>query len=145
MAATVFPMTQNRQTHESSNDTPTTIQVQPPFHNSNIARTRPVSTPVPLPFHEYMNEIERASYMGPYQHNAFYAPPYATSRHISQDHHHRQQSYYQYRKQNMFGPYLMLQTLGEGEFGKVKLGIHIETEQEVNVSDSFNPQSSRQL
>jgi serine/threonine protein kinase len=45
----------------------------------------------------------------------------------------------------MFGPYLMLQTLGEGEFGKVKLGIHIETEQEVNVSDSFNPQSSRQL
>ena len=30
------------------------------------------------------------------------------------------------------GPYLLLQTLGEGEFGKVKLGIHTETGQEVN-------------
>ncbi|KAI9490648.1 kinase-like domain-containing protein, partial [Zychaea mexicana] len=28
------------------------------------------------------------------------------------------------------GPYLLLQTLGEGEFGKVKLGIHTETGQE---------------
>src|SRR5690349_8419170 len=25
-----------------------------------------------------------------------------------------------------FGPYLLLQTLGEGEFGKVKLGIHVQ-------------------
>lgn len=25
-----------------------------------------------------------------------------------------------------FGPYLLLQTLGEGEFGKVKLGVHSE-------------------
>jgi hypothetical protein len=33
----------------------------------------------------------------------------------------------------MFGPYLMLQTLGEGEFGKVKLGMHIETQQEVSL------------
>jgi len=37
------------------------------------------------------------------------------------------------RKQNMFGPYLMLQTLGEGEFGKVKLGVHTDTEQEVAI------------
>lgn len=35
------------------------------------------------------------------------------------------------KKQNKLGPYNLLQTLGEGEFGKVKLGIHIETGQEV--------------
>ncbi|KAF1798436.1 hypothetical protein FB192DRAFT_1288171 [Mucor lusitanicus] len=34
------------------------------------------------------------------------------------------------KKQNKLGPYNLLQTLGEGEFGKVKLGIHIETGQE---------------
>ncbi|KAK4515419.1 uncharacterized protein ATC70_010364 [Mucor velutinosus] len=37
------------------------------------------------------------------------------------------------RKQNKLGPYNLLQTLGEGEFGKVKLGIHIETGQEVAI------------
>ncbi|KAI8147469.1 hypothetical protein BJV82DRAFT_595554 [Fennellomyces sp. T-0311] len=37
------------------------------------------------------------------------------------------------RKPTVFGPYLLLQTLGEGEFGKVKLGIHIETGQEVAI------------
>lgn len=35
------------------------------------------------------------------------------------------------RKQNRLGPYRLLQTLGEGEFGKVKLGVHAETGQEV--------------
>lgn len=35
------------------------------------------------------------------------------------------------RKPTIFGPYLLLQTLGEGEFGKVKLGIHIESGYEV--------------
>ncbi|KAF7336935.1 Non-specific serine/threonine protein kinase [Mycena venus] len=30
-----------------------------------------------------------------------------------------------------FGPYLLLQTLGEGKFGKVKLGIHFESGEEV--------------
>lgn len=35
-------------------------------------------------------------------------------------------------RQIKLGPYLLLQTLGEGEFGKVKLGIHTETGQEVN-------------
>lgn len=138
MAATVFPMAQNRPSQQSSNETPpNTIPVQPAMHTSHTARSRPVSTPVPLPFHEYMNEIEHSNYMRAYQHNAHYSQsPYA-ARHSSQDYRQRQ-SYYQYRKQNMFGPYLMLQTLGEGEFGKVKLGMHVETEQEVtNVSDSF--------
>ncbi|KAF9449086.1 Pkinase-domain-containing protein [Macrolepiota fuliginosa MF-IS2] len=32
-----------------------------------------------------------------------------------------------------FGPYLLLQTLGEGEFGKVKLGIHVQWGEEVAV------------
>lgn len=35
------------------------------------------------------------------------------------------------RKPTVFGRYLLLQTLGEGEFGKVKLGIHIDTGHEV--------------
>lgn len=35
------------------------------------------------------------------------------------------------RKPTVFGPYLLLQTLGEGEFGKVKFGIEIKTGQEV--------------
>ncbi|KAG2220738.1 hypothetical protein INT45_007350, partial [Circinella minor] len=33
-------------------------------------------------------------------------------------------------RQIKLGPYVLLQTLGEGEFGKVKLGIHTETGQE---------------
>jgi protein-serine/threonine kinase len=32
-----------------------------------------------------------------------------------------------------FGPYLLLQTLGEGEFGKVKLGLHTSWAEEVAV------------
>jgi len=32
-----------------------------------------------------------------------------------------------------FGPYLLLQTLGEGEFGKVKLGLHCHWGEEVAV------------
>lgn len=32
-----------------------------------------------------------------------------------------------------FGPYVLLQTLGEGEFGKVKLGVHTEYGEEVAV------------
>ncbi|TFY74494.1 hypothetical protein EWM64_g9518, partial [Hericium alpestre] len=33
----------------------------------------------------------------------------------------------------VFGPYLLLQTLGEGEFGKVKLGLHMKWGEEVAV------------
>ncbi|KAG0245025.1 hypothetical protein BGX31_008118 [Mortierella sp. GBA43] len=33
----------------------------------------------------------------------------------------------------MFGPYLLLQTLGEGEFAKVKLGMHADTGEEVAI------------
>jgi hypothetical protein len=37
------------------------------------------------------------------------------------------------RKPTVFGPYLLLQTLGEGEFGKVKFGIEVKTGQEVYI------------
>lgn len=37
------------------------------------------------------------------------------------------------RKPTVFGPYLLLQTLGEGEFGKVKFGIEVKTGQEVKI------------
>ncbi|KAF9432874.1 hypothetical protein BGZ76_010193 [Entomortierella beljakovae] len=37
------------------------------------------------------------------------------------------------RRGNMFGPYLLLQTLGEGEFAKVKLGMHAESGEEVAI------------
>ncbi|KAF9194537.1 hypothetical protein BGZ51_009100 [Haplosporangium sp. Z 767] len=37
------------------------------------------------------------------------------------------------RRNNMFGPYHLLQTLGEGEFAKVKLGMHAETREEVAI------------
>ncbi|RCI03649.1 hypothetical protein CU098_002098, partial [Rhizopus stolonifer] len=37
------------------------------------------------------------------------------------------------RKPTVFGPYLLLQTLGEGEFGKVKFGIQVKTGQEVAI------------
>ncbi|ORX82674.1 Pkinase-domain-containing protein [Basidiobolus meristosporus CBS 931.73] len=44
----------------------------------------------------------------------------------SQFKHHR-------RPGPMFGPYVVLQTLGEGEFAKVKLGIHAQSGQEVAI------------
>ncbi|KAI9254258.1 kinase-like domain-containing protein [Sporodiniella umbellata] len=37
------------------------------------------------------------------------------------------------RKPTVFGPFLLLQTLGEGEFGKVKFGIEIKTGKEVAI------------
>jgi hypothetical protein len=41
------------------------------------------------------------------------------------------------RQGNMFGPYLLLQTLGEGEFGKVKLGMRIDTSKEVSTCSLY--------
>ncbi|CAG8471044.1 6487_t:CDS:2 [Acaulospora colombiana] len=64
-------------------------------------RNRPISTPVPMSVPRYP-EIPH--------------PPPAPQSSV--------------RRGNMFGPYLLLQTLGEGEFGKVKLGIHVDTGEE---------------
>jgi hypothetical protein len=36
------------------------------------------------------------------------------------------------KKHNMLGPYVMLQTVGEGEFAKVKLGMHVDTGDEAS-------------
>ncbi|CAG8796723.1 7223_t:CDS:2, partial [Dentiscutata erythropus] len=71
------------------------------------ARNRPISTPVPMNFPRY-SEIPQQ------QHH----------------HHHPQIPQSSVRRGNMFGPYLLLQTLGEGEFGKVKLGMHVDTGEE---------------
>ncbi|GES79096.1 Pkinase-domain-containing protein [Rhizophagus clarus] len=69
------------------------------------ARNRPVSTPVPINYPGYP-EIQH------------HPPPIPQS---------------SVRRGNMFGPYLLLQTLGEGEFGKVKLGMHVDTNEEVAI------------
>ncbi|CAB5210874.1 uncharacterized protein OCT59_000086 [Rhizophagus irregularis] len=69
------------------------------------ARNRPVSTPVPINYPGYPD----------IQHHP---PPIPQS---------------SVRRGNMFGPYLLLQTLGEGEFGKVKLGMHVDTNEEVAI------------
>lgn len=37
-----------------------------------------------------------------------------------------------HRKRITLGPYLLLSTLGKGEFAKVKLGIHVESGQKVS-------------
>ncbi|KAI7866978.1 kinase-like domain-containing protein [Spinellus fusiger] len=37
------------------------------------------------------------------------------------------------KKQSRLGPFMLMETLGVGEFGKVKLGIHVETHQEVAI------------
>ncbi|KAI7882804.1 kinase-like domain-containing protein [Mucor mucedo] len=38
-----------------------------------------------------------------------------------------------HRTPSYFGPYLLLHTLGEGEFAKVKSGVHVQTNQEVAI------------
>lgn len=35
------------------------------------------------------------------------------------------------KQDNMFGPYVLLYTIGEGEFAKVKYGIHSDSGEEV--------------
>ncbi|CAG8542293.1 12171_t:CDS:10 [Ambispora gerdemannii] len=65
------------------------------------SRGRPVSTPIPIPYR--LPDLAQ--------------PPQLTQSSV--------------RRGNMFGPYLLLQTLGEGEFGKVKLGMHVDTGEEV--------------
>ncbi|CAG8813068.1 33203_t:CDS:2, partial [Racocetra persica] len=70
------------------------------------ARGRPVSTPVPMNYPRYP-EVSHPSQVS--------------------------QNSASTRRGNMFGPYLLLQTLGEGEFGKVKLGMHVDTGEEVAI------------
>ncbi|CAG8617922.1 12006_t:CDS:10 [Funneliformis caledonium] len=87
-------------------------QLQTPQHpqhqhvQQQSARNRPVSTPVPINYPRYPDIIQQPP------------PPIPQS---------------SVRRGNMFGPYLLLQTLGEGEFGKVKLGMHVDTGEEVAI------------
>lgn len=47
------------------------------------------------------------------------------------------------RKPTVFGPYLLLQTLGEGEFGKVKFGVEVKTGQEVRSINTIKNSESQ--
>ncbi|KAJ3113532.1 hypothetical protein HDU96_003314, partial [Phlyctochytrium bullatum] len=45
-------------------------------------------------------------------------------------HHHHHASSRSASKYPLFGPYRLIRTIGEGEFGKVKLAVHSETNKE---------------
>jgi hypothetical protein len=66
------------------------------------------------------------------------AYPMITNNEFEQDDSWHQEIYKKYgyesrhKTPTYFGPYLLLQTLGEGEFAKVKAGVHVETEQDVS-------------
>ncbi|KAG1144768.1 hypothetical protein G6F37_002754 [Rhizopus arrhizus] len=67
------------------------------------------------------------------------AYPMITNNEFEQDDGWHQEIYKKYgyesrhKTPTYFGPYLLLQTLGEGEFAKVKAGVHVETEQDVAI------------
>ncbi|CAG8535518.1 716_t:CDS:2, partial [Scutellospora calospora] len=84
--------------------TPQSNPAHPQHVQLQSVRGRPVSTPVPMNYPRYP-EVP-------------HPPPVTQS---------------SARRGNMFGPYLLLQTLGEGEFGKVKLGMHVDTGEEVAI------------
>ncbi|KAJ3128586.1 hypothetical protein HK098_004012 [Nowakowskiella sp. JEL0407] len=56
---------------------------------------------------------------------------HSNSHHPSSNSHHQRNQ--QSRKPPLFGPYKLLKTIGEGEFGKVKLALHSETDKEVAI------------
>jgi hypothetical protein len=111
--------------------------------------------PSPMPHHAYSNETgpPAASAGAASQKRATYNPPTSTSIVRSNSHQpsmfsreqvlspeytlHPSIAAYQLshpRRQLInFGPYILLQTLGEGEFGKVKLGVHREYGEEVAI------------
>lgn len=104
-----------------------------------MASRRPTSSPLPLFFQ--LDDDAPLPIDQDYDSSIAFPTPYPQQRAFSVSevpdieppprHNHRHSSGYPGRRHNMFGPYVMLQTLGEGEFGKVKLAIHSETGQEV--------------
>ena len=89
------------------------------IQQQQTARSRPVSTPLPIPYRD--PELEPSRTPPP-------SPPTATTMATTTT---TSTTHNPTRKNNMFGPYLLLQTLGEGEFGKVKLGMHVDSHEEV--------------
>lgn len=96
---------------------PMSVDMQPPPSSSHRRQQR-ASHSVVSPNHPPSgSREEQAPYTDVYSHPA--AMAYAAA-------HPR-------RTIPKFGPYLLLQTLGEGEFGKVKLGLHCQWGEEVAV------------
>lgn len=88
------------------------VPTVPPHHGSQSSRKRASHTITSQVQHE-----EHVGYRDVYAHPA--AVAYAAA--------------HPKRTIPKFGPYLLLQTLGEGEFGKVKLGLHQQWGEEVAV------------
>jgi hypothetical protein len=109
--------------------------------DDTMANRRPTSSPLPIFFQlddnaplpmdqEYDSSLPAFPTPYPPQQRAFSVsevPVYEQNHHRSTQRH----SSYHGKRHTMFGPYVMLHTLGEGEFGKVKLAVHSETGQEV--------------
>jgi hypothetical protein len=81
------------------------------------------------------NSRKRATYGGPPTHrtNTTPSPPTMTPEYTLHPSIAAYQTAHPRRALINFGPYILLQTLGEGEFGKVKLGVHQEYGEEVAV------------
>ncbi|KIL59270.1 hypothetical protein M378DRAFT_11330 [Amanita muscaria Koide BX008] len=92
---------------------PVSVSVQPTHNSSSRRQQRASHTPVSS--HQHTED--------PPAHIDVYAHPAAVA--YAAAHPRRQIP--------KFGPYLLLQTLGEGEFGKVKLGLHTAWGEEVAV------------
>lgn len=119
-----------------------------------MASRRPTSSPLPiffqlddnapLPMDQDFDSSISFQSSPPYpQQRAFSVSevPVIEPQHLQPRQSQRHSQSYHGRRHNMFGPYVMLQTLGEGEFGKVKLAIHAETGQEAsfnNIAILFN-------
>jgi hypothetical protein len=128
--------------HPLACDLPPSPSLSP---NDTMANRRPTSSPLPIFFQlddnaplpmdqDFESSISFQS-SPPYpQQRAFSVSevPVIEPQHLQSRQSQRHSQGYHGKRHNMFGPYVMLQTLGEGEFGKVKLAIHAETGQEVS-------------
>ncbi|KAG6335082.1 hypothetical protein ID866_4010 [Astraeus odoratus] len=103
--------------HGASRPVSVSVQPSPPSTSQSASRRQRASHQVVSSQHQQMSADDQPAYRDVYSHPA--AVAYATA-------HPR-------RTIPKFGPYLLLQTLGEGEFGKVKLGLHCQWGEEVAV------------
>lgn len=108
--------TSSRQ-HAASRPVSVSAQPSPVSNNQSSSRRQRASHQVVSPQHQHQAADDQPAYRDVYSHPA--AVAYAAA-------HPR-------RTIPKFGPYLLLQTVGEGEFGKVKLGLHSQWGEEVAV------------
>ncbi|KAG9310881.1 Pkinase-domain-containing protein [Chiua virens] len=103
--------------HAASRPVSVSAQPSPVANNPSSSRRQRASHQVVSPQHQHQPADDHPGYRDVYSHPA--AVAYAAA-------HPR-------RSIPKFGPYLLLQTVGEGEFGKVKLGLHSQWGEEVAV------------